>query len=448
MSIWTTGISREDLIALSQGEQLKGKTLRTIEGFSEIDQAPLMGVWDIKSDEWTLPKLLVIPDKEKREFFAWASSYVKIKPLTAFARVIDFESLHKIAVEPPKNDRYQRAIIGMILGEAITYLDQQMSKLSLRACLGTYSFAVGKSLLRVEGIDGLNQTGQNWFRSREALGNRSTKLAIFHLQGIWSVIEQLIDPASERSDIPQIVVRCCRDLFETGDITEADWRELTKETRLYDLRIVMQDTREERVKLLEDFLKLISAQARTNVDIAFLVGYLISMIAPGTLDHWRLLEPIRNSIPTVGVWYGLCAGLRPSSRLSSYGGGIGRLVARELQRRVDILEEPTCDIAVDELDVTGPFFKAEGSTIGNTIEVEISPGVTVPFRSNGIEQELSDFRLQSTPAVQEPLLDPVTIEILDDAIYALQDVRRNLQRALPYSRRGFFKKPRKKRPTG
>jgi hypothetical protein len=449
--MWTSEIARDDFITLAQGEPLRNLSLRGFDSLSHLKppMTGLLAVWAEKPDQSNLPNVLLMPSKDKKDFFAWANSYLKIKPITAFVRVVDFEVLESLDLKPKDQDRWLRAIIGLVLTEALTYLEQSTAKLSLRACEGTYSFAVGKSLLQVQGVKGVTHTGRNWFRSREALGNKSSRLALFHLQGVWSVIVQLIDSSTSPSDVPPVIITSCRHLFETGELTDADWRELTKDTHLYDLRLVMQDIREERVRLLEEFLRSLSTQSRENIDMAFLVGYLVSMIAPGTLDHWRLLASVKTSIPTVGLWYGLCVGLRPANRLLSYGSGLGRLIERELHRKVDILEQPTCDIDVEELDVTGPFFKAEFGLTGNTIEVEVSPGVSVPFRLNGTDQSTSEFRLQSTmpPSTQEPSIDPVTIEILDDAIYALQDVRLNLQKAIPYSQRGFYKKPKKKRPA-
>jgi hypothetical protein len=210
----------------------------------------------------------------------------------------------------------------------------------------------------------------------------------------------------------------------------------------------MQDTREERVRLLENFLKTLGNRAQATEEAAFLVGYLVSMIAPGTLDHWRLLTPTRQSIPTAGLWYGVCAGLRREARMESYGGGVGRLVNRELQRKVDLLERPTCDIAVDELEVTGPFFKAENGVASNAIEVEVSPGVSVPFRVNGSEQARLDLNPEPLmPRVNEPPVDPMILDNVDDAIYALQEVKRGLQKVIPYSERTFSRKQRKKRPS-
>jgi hypothetical protein len=448
--MWTSIISRDELIALAQVEQLKDKTLRPIESLNEIERLSdgLVAVWDEKPANWTLPNLLLMPDKEKRDFFAWASSYVKLKPLTAFVRTLDFETISRIMLPPPNNDQWQGGMIGLILAEALTYLDQSATKLSLRACEGTYSFAVARSLLRVEGPKGIRQTGLNWFRSREALGNRASRLALVHLQGIWSIFAQLVSSESKDSTVSQTIVRSCRDLFESGDISDADWRALTKEMPVYDLRMVMQDTREERVKLLENFFGSLGARTAGKEEIAFLVGYLVSMIAPGTLDHWRLLNPVKQSLPTAGMWYGLCAGLRPKSRIESYGAGVGRLLTRELRRTVRLFEPPTCDIAVDELDVTGPFFKSEGAASSNTIEVEISPGVSVPFRSNGADKAEPDFRLEPPPPrVNELSLDPMILENLDDAIHALQEIRRGIKKSIPYSDRGLFGRPQKKRPS-
>ncbi|HZE73007.1 MAG TPA: hypothetical protein VE135_26145 [Pyrinomonadaceae bacterium] len=440
-------INRDDFISIAQGESLKSQPLRIVESFDQLKgfAKGLVAVWTEKPEQPRLPNLLLLPKSEKKDLFAWANTYVKIKPLTAFVRTLDFETVSQLSKPPSNTERWESGIIGLILAEALTYLDQASIKLTLRACEGTYSFGVARSLLRVEGPRGVRQTGLNWFRSREALGNRATRLALVHLQGVWSVIAQLV--GSETQDASQPIVRSCNNLLETGDISDSDWRALTLDMPVYDLRMAMQDTREERVRLLEGFLQSLGNRSSAKEETAFLVGYLVSLVAPGTLDHWRLLNPVSQSIPTAGLWYGLCAGLRRESGVESYGSGVGRLVSRELQRKVDLLEQPTCDIAVDELEVTGPFFKADGPAASNAIEVEVSPGVSVPFRSNGTDQMRTDFRLEPPPRVNEHPLDPMILENLDDAIYALQEVKRSIQKSIPYSDRGSFRKQRKKQPS-
>jgi len=442
--MWISSINRDELIAIAQGESRTTQLLRVVESWNEFIglSEGLMAVWKEKPEQTKLPNMLVLHESEKKEFFAWANTYVKVKPLTAFVRTLDLETVRMLAAPPLNTEKWQSGIIGLILGEALTYTDQPSPRLSLRVCEGTYSFAVARSLLGVEGLHGVRSTGINWFRSREALGNRATRLAHEHLQNVWLVIAQLV--TSEKQNISQTIVRSCKALSETGDISDADWRVLTNKLPVYDLRLALHDTREERVKLLEGFLQSVR-NLRASDETAFLVGYLVSMIAPGTLDHWRLLSPTLQSIPTAGLWYGICAGLRQEARMESYGSGVGRLIARELQRKVDLLEQPTCDIAVDELEVTGPFFKSDAQ-VTNAIQIEVSPGVSVPFRSNGSDQARSNFSLEPPlPRVKESLVDPLILDNLDDAIFALQEVKRSLQKRTPHSDRGYLPKPGKKR---
>jgi len=61
-----------------------------------------------------------------------------------------------------------------------------------------------------------------------------------------------------------------------------NWRALTLDMPVYDLRMAMQDTREERVRLLEGFLQSLGNRSSAKEETAFLVGYLVS---------WSLREP-------------------------------------------------------------------------------------------------------------------------------------------------------------
>src|SRR6266850_2639056 len=227
--MWMSPINRDEFIAIAQGESPKSQLLRVVESLEEFKEFSegLIAVWNEKPEQTKLPNMLLLPEAEKKDFFAWANTYVRVKPLTAFVRTLDFETIKTMTGPPSNTERWQSGIIGLILGEALTYIDQPSAKLSFRACKGTYSFAVARSLLRVEGLHGVRQAGLNWFRSREALGNRATRLNLIHLQNVWLVIAQLI--TSETQNVSQTLVQSCKDLFETGDISDADWRALTND---------------------------------------------------------------------------------------------------------------------------------------------------------------------------------------------------------------------------
>lgn len=440
--MWICTIDRDELIRIVQGEPVAYAHLERAETLMELGALhnDMTAVWNTEPSPSVLPNLLLIPTKEKRDFFAWAGSYLKIKPVTALVRILDYDTVRTISPTPPTNDRWLRAFIGLILAEALTYLDESTAKQSLRACEGTFSFAAARALLRLQLPNGVRQTGLNWFRTREALGNRTAKLSSNQLQQVWSVVLQLVSPDSESVKSPEAVVRSLKALLQFGDISDTDWQALTENLPALGPRRLMQGTREERVKILDEVIRLLPRSVDSE-RVAFLVGYLVSMVAPGTLDHWHLLNPVKQVLPTAGLWYGLCAGLRPETRVESQGTGLGRLVGRELQRNVDLLDRPACDISTDELEVVGTSFKPEAAS---SVEVEISPGISVPFRSLG--QRETEFHLKPTPSKPTgQSLDPRVLDSLDNAFEALEEVRRAVERNLAVSDASLFPKPRKKR---
>lgn len=104
---------------------------------------------------------------------------------------------------------------------------------------------------------------------------------------------------------------------------------------------------------------------------SFVGGYLLSQIAPGSLDHAHLVVN-DDAMPTL-LWYGLCAGLHPRFRPTTVA---RQNVIRELHRDASVFDYPSCDIALAELRVAaqgvGQF---EGQSVG-PLSVELLPGIT------------------------------------------------------------------------
>src|SRR5436190_16871577 len=83
----------------------------------------------------------------------------------------------------------------------------------------------------------------------------------------------------------------------------------------------------------------------------FLCGYLASCLHPGSLEYVDLVTSHLSGLPTLMLWYGVCAGLHPQSSVLSEFGGLGRRLLRDVLRREHILDRPDCDLAFDELQV-------------------------------------------------------------------------------------------------
>jgi hypothetical protein len=174
------------------------------------------------------------------------------------------------------------------------------------------------------------------------------------------------------------------------------------------------------VQVLEEVVgRLRSRPVGTSVSLAFILGYLASQIAPGTMELLGLLSPYIHSFPGVLMWYGLCAGLHRRSTVASYAGGFGRRAIRDVLRSEGFLDGPTCDISLSELRIISS--KGKGSldfrTNSNTqIEVEIAPCVT------------ATFRWPPRSDVSEPLFPPsATIEEMESIRFDLVDVAQEVR---------------------
>src|SRR5260370_9656370 len=136
----------------------------------------------------------------------------------------------------------------------------------------------------------------------------------------------------------------------------------------------MEDTREERIQYLEASLGVLKV-SQDRVTSSFGAGLLMSQVAPGTLDHFKIIQPLSSDLPLAFMWYGVFAGLHEKTTILNYGDGIGRRIVRELIRPEDFLERPNCDIAVAELevlsrDVSDSDFRAG---LSRNLEVDVPP---------------------------------------------------------------------------
>ena len=76
-----------------------------------------------------------------------------------------------------------------------------------------------------------------------------------------------------------------------------------------DAEHMMHGSREDRVLAFEEFLHRIDGISVPKPEVmSFMLGYLASRIAPGTIRHSSVLGQVAHRYPTAVIWYGFCAG--------------------------------------------------------------------------------------------------------------------------------------------
>jgi hypothetical protein len=202
----------------------------------------------------------------------------------------------------------------------------------------------------------------------------------------------------------------------------------------------MQGTREERVVAFSEFARQIEEKPATDKELtSFVLGYLVSRIAPGTIQHSAVLEPLVHRYPTAMLWYGFCAGVGGTEVNSRNSVGttrpilelpaIAKWIARDLLRAETILDVPTCDISFLELlslsrsGGDDPLFgltrTAQGTAIvelmpriWTVVNVSTKPGPGESSRS-AREKDLLALMGESIERLRRTYGDLITSETID-----------------------------------
>ena len=387
----TLKLRRSDLPQLF-GEQIRHKSFRNAARLGLPEYSPesqsLWVSWPEKSEQIDdMPRLIIVADEDLTDFLAWAVTFLQpIRPLTAFIRIIPWSVYDMVRdMQSQPNKEIAPVLAGAILGEAMIHTAGRgyFEMLPLTAFDSTMSASVGRALLRGFGPELITHTVRNWRLARQ-ITDQPTRLAIPEsLEKIWTVILRLSGQRNPNKSIsPQLetIYEGCREIRSTGTMSSPTWNQITQ-GRLNNSRYVdaMSESKERRVKVFEEAAKELVQNSPDELYSSFLIGYLASLVSGGSLEHANLVLPLQEQLPMVMPWYGICSSLIPGNRVLSDYNHLGLRLVRTMGSREDLLSQPSCDIAVNELEVLhrgdskASAFRQMNSSI---LRIEIAPTVT------------------------------------------------------------------------
>ena len=131
------------------------------------------------------PRLIVVKAEERRDFLAWVWTYLpEFRPLTAYTRVLYPEELRALieSKRAPQLEKVEEACLGLILGEAATYVEQKHEKkpvITPLSCAGTCSYAMARALALSEeqsmGADD-QSVARSWMKARSLTKQQPLRL--------------------------------------------------------------------------------------------------------------------------------------------------------------------------------------------------------------------------------------------------------------------------------
>ena len=327
-------------------------------------RSPSVGVGYVDGRSRSLPHFVVIPDADRREFFAWVSTYCPFAtPLTQWCRVVDEGELARVqSLEVvPRYGGVASAWAGAIVGESILHLraESKLSELSVTALQARASFVAARAF-GLWGSDKARIAAMGRHESaRNILGAAGRGPNLKEHQELWTVLEAMSSEARTRfpgCDFQlRLTIEACDDIRKTGFVSKSTMLKTIEELGWPKKFVAFEQSgAEQRVTLFDeasDNLVRSGPKSRQSSRALgeFTVAYFAARIGGSASAHMPLLKRLVDSHPMVPLWYGVASALHKPEIWGAEFGGLGRLTLKELSFPLRFDDPPRCDVAVDEL---------------------------------------------------------------------------------------------------
>ena len=348
------------------------------------------------------PLALVAGDQDVRRLCGrYAQLRTELSPLTAWCHLLTpntLRSLDGIAREPSFRGT-EAAWSGLVVAEAMLLAGRPLANIRISACLASATYAIGRTRalwkdLSLETIVERFDVANKLCRTGNAIPNNRSRISQVRSSFVpmWTCLSTLTGDSTEssRDDVRPLVMAltALREARSCGHPDEANMLvrpllNVVPEARTFDRLTEMEP--EARLRLfdvLANTFKEADANAflRRNA-LALTAGYLATVAAGGAASL-ALVENHADGWPELVGWAYLVGGIGERITWTSGFDGLGRLVARELQRRLRLDEPPTCDFSLDEaLVLSDPGLKEPLVHLrikqARLLSVALFPGVNI-----------------------------------------------------------------------
>ena len=391
------------------------------------------------------PLVLVAHDEDVRRLCGrYAQLRTELSPLTAWCHLLTpniYQSLGGIVHEPNLRGT-EAAWSGLIVAEAKLLTRRPLAKIRISACLASATYAIGRTKALWKGLsretvidrfDLANNLCREKNTSHENQARTSQVRSSF--VPIWACLSALADDSPEfcREDLRSLVVALAalREARSNGDPSEAGLLvrpllQAVPEVRSFERLTEM--TPEARLRLFDELVGKFKGTDAGNFlrrnALALSTGYLATVAAGGAASL-ALVESDADRWPELTGWAYLIGGIGEKITWTSGFDGLGRLVARELERRLRLDEPPTCDFALDEALVVSDTELEEPLVHlrikqARVLSVALFPGVNtaIPIDDTMVQEGTKLMGARRTDLLEMfatelwPLLQPLVREVI------------------------------------
>ena len=384
-----------DLISEEGVLRLNIKQVSDTDRLEVPDSDAVLAVWSLDPQKTTqLPELLICQDGTQTDWAAWVTTFAaKVRPFSAYMRLMTKTDFRLTVKRPPTPGLGPLTwpMAGLILGEVLAASglpDKALETLSATAFASTLSFVMCRAAAVYPDFQEWNQLVEMWESVRVVTKQRTRSVQGASVARVCATVMVAVGFQGASKILTQNdkeVCEACRYLITSPQRIPSN---LSENKLFAEAELMMRGSREDRVVAFEEFLRRTDGISEAKPEVmSFMLGYLASRIAPGTIRHSSVLSQIINRYPTAILWYGFCSGFAEgeinipngSRRRSVDLPASARRVIRELLRPEPFFGAPVSDIGYLELialsrtggdPLEGVIKAAQGA-----VSVELLPGV-------------------------------------------------------------------------
>lgn len=443
--MWLLQTTREELVDKFR-QALRGelRDARRVEDKKELlaNAKGFCLLWNEPPDrERFLPAVVLVENGQKRDLLAWIGTYIPtLRPFTHLAHVLERKNLEQIVARDKigSSKRYIAAAVGLVIAEATTQklVTNTRRPLSYTDYLETFAFCFTRALLSGATFEELETLFRTWVKAQILGGHfRSPHEDLDKVIAPFAILAALCDrvPSHNQNPVDGEIFSVVQEISKNGKISRQLQTNIARSSslpvQLFDG--VSEGTRESRVQALEEALLFVAKGIGVRPSIGmFIAGYLVSQVAPGSLEYMSLITSATQVHSEMTLWYGLLAGLHPDGNILDFEGGLGWHIASELIRSSDPFSRPVADMDIVEFEMLSG---SERSILGQgkfqgSFSIELIPGseTTVKIAPSNISQPEAQRGL-----FESERLTHESTQLLSDinaAMRNLQQIRLKIER--------------------
>lgn len=393
------------------------------------------------------PIMLVSREQDQRRLFARFSQLRSdLSPLSSWCHLVSPEMAERLddLTVSPSYGGFEAAWCGLIVADAALMTRRAPSKLSSAACFTTQSFAIARSA----GLWGAlhhNEIFERFDQARNVFGARHDRVlaARQSLSPIWAALLSASAGVVGSGDrVIGALSNALIALSRRGDNEVSSGRLIAGSllgllSEAVDLQDVEELPSKARLALYDKIVdRLRGADPKADRAILtaapFICGYLATIMAGGQASY-SVAEASSSEFPEILAWAYVIGGLREKVTWTSGFEGLGRIVARELERPLHFADGPTADVAIEEarslIDpaLSDPLVHIKLKS-SRTAQVSLYPGVVtlIGYEPNGESEVSRRSAAQSVSRAADAMAmtsksDSVLSALADALVPLLQD---------------------------